>query len=108
MDPTLATQVQGSGGKIHENDASEYLEPCDLQLPSCWCVPLLSSITKDRPITPFQLGCCISIGDLEQAQKLLDDVPTLLNKKIGGKDLPTEVLIRKKREFAHWMTQNRW
>ena len=46
-------------------------------------------------------GCYISIGDLDQAQKLLDKIPSALNKKIGGKDLPTEVLIRKKCKFAY-------
>lgn len=44
-------------------------------------------------------GCHISLKNCEKAQKLLDAVPDLLEKKkIGGKDLPTEVWIKKKRE----------
>ncbi|KAK7036209.1 mitochondrial outer membrane protein [Favolaschia claudopus] len=45
-------------------------------------------------------GCYISLGNLTKAQELLDALPELLSKKkVGGKDLPTEVLIRKKLEF---------
>ena len=43
------------------------------------------------------LGCFISLNDLEKAKELLDKIPDLLEKrKIGGKDLPTEVFIKKK------------
>lgn len=43
-------------------------------------------------------GCHISLKNYDQAQKLLDAVPDLIEKKkIGGKDLPTEVWIKKKR-----------
>jgi hypothetical protein len=43
------------------------------------------------------LGCYISIKDYATAQLLFDSVPSLLEKrKINGKDLPTEVLIKKK------------
>lgn len=45
-------------------------------------------------------GCHWSLGRYDEAQKLLDAVIGLLDKKkIGGKDLPTEVFIKKKREF---------
>ncbi|KAF7358809.1 Mitochondrial outer membrane protein IML2 [Mycena sanguinolenta] len=45
-------------------------------------------------------GCYISLGNRDKAQELLDAVPELLQRrKVGGKDLPTEVLIRKKLEF---------
>ncbi|KAF7292169.1 hypothetical protein MIND_01244000 [Mycena indigotica] len=45
-------------------------------------------------------GCYISLGQREKAQEFLDRVPELLSKKrVGGKDLPTEVMIRKKLEF---------
>ncbi|KAJ7722076.1 hypothetical protein DFH07DRAFT_1067489 [Mycena maculata] len=45
-------------------------------------------------------GCYVSLGNRAKAQELLDAVPDLLSrKKMGGKDLPTEVLIRKKVEF---------
>ena len=42
-------------------------------------------------------SCYLSAGDTEKAQKLFEEIPKLLeNKKIAGKDLPTEVLIKKK------------
>ncbi|PIL24330.1 hypothetical protein GSI_14083 [Ganoderma sinense ZZ0214-1] len=45
-------------------------------------------------------GCYISLKDYEQAQKLLDKVPEFIEKrKIGGKELPTEVFIKKKLAF---------
>ncbi|KAI0807804.1 hypothetical protein C8Q74DRAFT_1443558 [Fomes fomentarius] len=45
-------------------------------------------------------GCYISLKDYEKAQSLLDKVPELIEKrKLGGKDLPTEVFIRKKIAF---------
>lgn len=45
------------------------------------------------------LGCYVSLGDRVKAKELFDTVPSLLDKrKIGGKDLPTEVWIRKKRK----------
>ncbi|KAJ7637765.1 outer membrane protein Iml2/Tetratricopeptide repeat protein 39 [Mycena rosella] len=45
-------------------------------------------------------GCYVSLGNRTKAQELLDALPDLLSrKKMGGKDLPTEVLIRKKLEF---------
>ena len=44
-------------------------------------------------------GCYISLRNYEKAQELLDKVPDLIEKrKIGGKDLPTEVFIKKKSE----------
>ncbi|KAI0373047.1 hypothetical protein BV20DRAFT_1050450 [Pilatotrama ljubarskyi] len=45
-------------------------------------------------------GCHISLKNYEKAQKLLDHIPELIEKKkIGGKDLPTEVFIKKKLAF---------
>ncbi|KAJ7869896.1 hypothetical protein B0H14DRAFT_2726703 [Mycena olivaceomarginata] len=45
-------------------------------------------------------GCYVSLGNRAKAQELCDALPELLQrKKVGGKDLPTEVLIRKKLEF---------
>ncbi|ETW86282.1 hypothetical protein HETIRDRAFT_471663 [Heterobasidion irregulare TC 32-1] len=45
-------------------------------------------------------GCRWSLRDLPAAQRLLDAIPALIDrKKIGGKDLPTEVLIKKKLVF---------
>jgi hypothetical protein len=45
-------------------------------------------------------GCHLSLGNVAKAKALLDEVPLLLDKrKIGGRDLPTEVFIRKKSGF---------
>ncbi|KAF8891625.1 hypothetical protein CPB84DRAFT_1784122 [Gymnopilus junonius] len=45
-------------------------------------------------------GCHLALGDLDKAQSLLDKVPDLIEKrKVGGKDLPTEVFIKKKLAF---------
>ncbi|KAH8111665.1 outer membrane protein Iml2/Tetratricopeptide repeat protein 39 [Phellopilus nigrolimitatus] len=45
-------------------------------------------------------GCYVSLGNRTKAKELFDEVPTLLDRrKIGGKDLPTEVLIKKKLAF---------
>ncbi|KAH9945781.1 outer membrane protein Iml2/Tetratricopeptide repeat protein 39 [Epithele typhae] len=45
-------------------------------------------------------GCYISMKNYDKAQELLDKNPDLLEKKkIGGKDLPTEVFIKKKLTF---------
>ncbi|TFL07447.1 outer membrane protein Iml2/Tetratricopeptide repeat protein 39 [Pterulicium gracile] len=47
-------------------------------------------------------GCYLCHGDIVKAQEYLDMIPELLGanvKKIGGKMLPTEVLIKKKIEF---------
>jgi hypothetical protein len=40
------------------------------------------------------------LGNKDKAQQLLDAIPGLIDlKKMGGKDLPTEVFIKKKCEF---------
>ncbi|KAI0723829.1 outer membrane protein Iml2/Tetratricopeptide repeat protein 39 [Cerioporus squamosus] len=45
-------------------------------------------------------GCHISLKNYDKAQELLDKVPELIEKrKLGGKDLPTEVFIKKKLAF---------
>ncbi|PCH37913.1 hypothetical protein WOLCODRAFT_135919 [Wolfiporia cocos MD-104 SS10] len=45
-------------------------------------------------------GCYISLGNYKKAAELFDAIPALLDKKkIGGKDLPTEVFIKKKLAF---------
>lgn len=50
-------------------------------------------------------GCHWSLGQYDEAQKLLDAIPGLIDKKkIGGKDLPTEVLIKKKRELSVFLS----
>ncbi|KAG6911431.1 hypothetical protein DXG01_016528 [Tephrocybe rancida] len=53
-------------------------------------------------------GCYISLGDTKKAQALLDTIPDLIDKKkIIGKDLPTEVLIKKKLAFYQEKQKNR-
>jgi tetratricopeptide (TPR) repeat protein len=43
-------------------------------------------------------GCHWSLGNLEEAQRLLEATPAQIDKrKIGNKDLPTEVFIKKQR-----------
>ncbi|KAF9449736.1 hypothetical protein P691DRAFT_774496 [Macrolepiota fuliginosa MF-IS2] len=44
-------------------------------------------------------GCHWSLGNHDRAQQLFDAIPGLIDKKIGGKDLPTEVFIKKKIAF---------
>lgn len=45
-------------------------------------------------------GCQWSLGNFEEAQRLLEATPAQIDKrKIGNKDLPTEVFIKKKRAF---------
>ncbi|KZT71236.1 hypothetical protein DAEQUDRAFT_763848 [Daedalea quercina L-15889] len=45
-------------------------------------------------------GCHVSLGNLGKAKELFEQIPALLDKKkIGGKDLPTEVFIKKKLVF---------
>jgi hypothetical protein len=44
-------------------------------------------------------GCYFSLNDYKKTQELLDTIPSLLEKKkLNGKDLPTEVYIKKKCE----------
>lgn len=46
----------------------------------------------------YWLGCYISLGNITKAQELFDAIPDLIDKKkMTGKDLPTEVFIKKKR-----------
>ena len=41
------------------------------------------------------------MGELDKAKELFEQIPALLDKKkIGGKDLPTEVFIKKKCVFT--------
>ncbi|PFH46707.1 hypothetical protein AMATHDRAFT_69254 [Amanita thiersii Skay4041] len=44
-------------------------------------------------------GCYISLGKLDKAQTLIDEIPNLIAKKVAGKAPPTEVFIKKKLEF---------
>ena len=49
----------------------------------------------------FLQGCYLSMGNKVKAKELFDKIPALFEgRKIGGKDLPTEVLLRKKRELS--------
>ncbi|KAJ3483102.1 hypothetical protein NLJ89_g12092 [Agrocybe chaxingu] len=45
-------------------------------------------------------GCYIALGQQDKAQGMLDAIPDLIDKKkLSGKDLPTEVFIKKKLAF---------
>lgn len=47
--------------------------------------------------TYLAAGCLLAVGETEKAQKLFDQVPELMEKKkIGGKGLPMEIIIKKK------------
>ncbi|KAI5990564.1 hypothetical protein F5J12DRAFT_727655 [Pisolithus orientalis] len=43
-------------------------------------------------------GCYVSVRQLDEAQRLFDKLPAVLDKR-RGRDMPTEVLIKKKLEF---------
>ena len=46
-----------------------------------------------------ETGCHFSLGNPGKAQAMLEMVPHLIEKKkVKGKDLPTEVFIKKKRQ----------
>lgn len=62
-------------------------------------VPILKPSCRSHATYYFiAAGCYISLKDYDKAQELLDKVPELIEKrKLGGKDLPTEVFIKKKR-----------
>ncbi|TFY71558.1 hypothetical protein EVG20_g1442 [Dentipellis fragilis] len=45
-------------------------------------------------------GCHWQLKNYEEAQRMMDKIPSLIDKKkIGGKDLPTEVFIKKRLAF---------
>jgi thioredoxin-like negative regulator of GroEL len=74
-------------------------EPIDLLLHRGWSA-LASSNCYSSDWT--YVGCYISLGNYEKAQELLDQVPALLEKKkLSGKDLPTEVFIKKRSTLSH-------
>ena len=61
---------------------------------------LLLSNSLMTSLIILSIGCYFSLGDMQKAQQLLDTIPSLLErKKVGGKDLPTEVFIKKKCAF---------
>ena len=46
-----------------------------------------------------ETGCYFSLGNHDKAQAMLEMVPDVIErKKVKGKDLPTEVFIKKKRQ----------
>ncbi|EJD00336.1 uncharacterized protein FOMMEDRAFT_159009 [Fomitiporia mediterranea MF3/22] len=48
----------------------------------------------------FLVGCYVSLGDRVKAKELFDKIPSFLDKrKIGGKEIPMETVIRKKLAF---------
>jgi len=51
------------------------------------------------PSLTFIIGCYIALQNYTKAKELFDTIPNLIDRrKINGKELPTEVLIKKKRE----------
>lgn len=59
---------------------------------------LIDPEIQSRLLYLFATGCYFSMGNIEKTQELLDAIPGLIDKKkVGGKDLPTEVYIKKKR-----------
>lgn len=54
-------------------------------------------------VTYRNIGCYISIGKLDEGQKLLDDIPSLESRRIAGKLQPTEVFLKKKRMFVYFL-----
>jgi hypothetical protein len=52
-------------------------------------------------VTQLTTGCYFSLKSYTKTQELLDTIPSLLEKKkLNGKDLPTEVFIKKKRDSS--------
>jgi hypothetical protein len=50
-------------------------------------------------------GCYVSLGNKEKAKHFFDLIPGHLDKrKFGGKELPTELLVRKRRKCSDPMT----
>jgi hypothetical protein len=77
-------------------------EPLDLFLHCSWYVDV-SFHTREFQFILTCSGCYIALGNYEKAQELLDAVPAAMEKKkIGGKDLPTEVFIKKKRGCIYY------
>ena len=47
-----------------------------------------------------ETGCHFSLGNHDKAQAMLEMIPDLIEKKkVRGKELPTEVFIKKKRQY---------
>ncbi|OBZ65787.1 Mitochondrial outer membrane protein IML2 [Grifola frondosa] len=92
----------------HQEAAEMFMKMTEIN--SWWvCVFVLTKIAANssglsgvtQHTTSLLPVCCyISLKDYEKAQRLLDAIPALVDKKkIGGKDLPTEVFIKKKLAF---------
>ncbi|KAF7358800.1 Mitochondrial outer membrane protein IML2 [Mycena sanguinolenta] len=84
---------------------SWYVIPLLALKPSYRCAGVAVYFTDNCPRSHatyyfIAAGCYITLGNRDKAQELLDAVPELLQRrKAGGKNVPTEVLIRKKLEF---------
>jgi hypothetical protein len=116
VDAAVAAPVPRVGGRVHQDDHDQQLvrpgragsvrcsadasgvqEPSDVLLHRGWSVIVLG---QDLDTHAATAGCHIALGDHVKAKELLDQVPKLLEgKKIGGKDLPTEVFIKKRCTF---------
>lgn len=112
MDPPRAKAVSRVGGYVYAYDGTQQLvmsgivrrenmliktfqEPRHVLFHCCRYV---RSLGIDLT-THSGAGCYFSLKDYERTQSLFDMIPSLLErKKVGGKDLPTEIFIKKKRE----------
>lgn len=125
LDVAGAERVRGGGADVHEDDGDELLV-CPVLTHSQFpyqCYPIRRPLTslpflflgqclwactngscENRSHGTYYFiaaGCQWSLGNYDEAQKLLDAIPGLIDKKkIGGKDLPTEVFIKKKCECS--------
>ncbi|KAF7358792.1 Mitochondrial outer membrane protein IML2 [Mycena sanguinolenta] len=84
---------------------SWYVIPSFTLKPSYYCAEVAVYFAENCPRSHatyyfIAAGCYTTLGNRDKAQELLDAVPELLQRrKAGGKNVPTEVLIRKKLEF---------
>lgn len=99
MVPALTTSIWRGGRYVSQGDRDQQLvskNHCRVSL-THWN---MSTCRSHATYYFIAAGCYASLKNYEKAQKLFDNVPELLEKKkIGGKDLPTEVWIKKKREY---------
>jgi tetratricopeptide (TPR) repeat protein len=65
-----------------------------------WYVSMKCAATAIVTLDDYFLvaGCLLAAGDIQKAQVLFDKIPAILEKKkTAGRELPTEVYIKKKR-----------
>jgi hypothetical protein len=99
MDITFRSAIWRSSRELHKNGGNEQLVCASSS------AMIYMSIAMDyrSHATYYYLaaGCYFSAGNLDKAQEIFDQVPDHLDKrKMGGKELPMEVFIRKKRTLS--------